>query len=334
MERLFRDAEGDLVEIDDESVEFGLVEEAIEKAAVLDLVENKAAVARLILRGGVDELAPEDLAGPRHAQAAVGVALLEAGELLLIGDALKRARLSHANHEACFAGADAEAELNELDGLFGGALFKDLDLITPLALFATFFPGFHALAGPLTIGDHLEEVGEVEVPFLKGVGDVVPELYDVGGRRRPENERFEAVDGPAGVEPHDVGVENLALELEATVAALDLAKVFVFLSGEATPQFVLDYFGEGFLPDLVWCLGEISFAGDLLQHCCVESGAARVTLFIGLADPFISLQLDAGPARPVFVFDASLDEEVVAENLRDGPFIVKALAFLLFVMRE
>src|SRR5690606_33706135 len=82
-QRFLRDAIGNLVEVDDEPRQFGLVEKAVEKATVLDLVENEPAIGGFALGSGVEELAPENLRRTGHAEAAVGVALFEPGELLL-----------------------------------------------------------------------------------------------------------------------------------------------------------------------------------------------------------------------------------------------------------
>ena len=333
-ERLFAETEGLLVEIDDEPLELALVEKAIEEAAILNPVEAEATVVRFSLRGGVDEFAPEDLRSRAHAQSAVGVALLEPRELLGVGDAFEGPFASRARHQSCLAGADAETELDGFDRFFGRAFFEDLDLVAPLALFAALFPGDHLFPGPVAVGNHLEEGGNRVIPLFEGVGDVVPELHNVLRRARPKDEGIEGIDRPTGIQAHEVGVEDLALEFEAAEASFDLPEVFVFFSVESAAELFLDHLGEGLFSDLVRGLGEIAFASHFLQHRRIERGAARVALLIRFADPFVALQLDAGAAGPVLVLNTALDEEMIAKNLGDRSLLVEALAFFFFVVGE
>ena len=122
-------------------------------------------------------------------------------------------------------------------------------------------------------------------------------------------------------------VVELALDHIAAVALLDLGDEVRFLVVELTTELLFDDVENRGIIEFVRRLRQILTAVHALHHRRVLARAGDVLVLRGArAEPAISLKPQAGAEDSGLVLDATLDEEMVPENLGDGAVLLEHFA--------
>ena len=202
-----------------------------------------------------------------------------------------------------------------------------LDALVPCGDFAFLLPVGHFALHMAEVGDDAHELRVGEFAFVKRVGDVVPELENVARRHRPKFKRFVGSDFPTRADADHVVVVELALDHIAAIAFFDFCDEVSFLVVEFAAEFFLNDVEDWRVVEFVGRLGQVLAAVHALHHRRVLAGTGDDLVLGGAgSEPAVALEAEAGAEGAGFIFDAALDEEVVAENLCNSAVLLQQFA--------
>ena len=321
-----------LVEVDQVAFQGGLAEDAVHETAGFLDVEIKGRLVIVAVVG--QKMLPQHLARRVHPERGLVVHLDEALDLVLLADLGPQA--------VAFLGLDpglvdrrdqAERDLDRR--LLRRALVDLLDPVVPGSDLALLLPVGHLLLNVGQIGDHAHELRVRELLFVKGVGEVVPKLQDVARRHRPQFQRLVGGDLPARGDADHVVVVQFAFDHVAAVALFDLGNEVGLLVVELAAQLFLDDVEHRGVVEFVRRLRQVFPAVHPLHHRRILARGGDDLVFGGAgAEPAVTLKSETCAESAGLVLDATLDEQVIPENLSHGAVLLKAFAALAGFLGE